>query len=61
MPWIDGFSPIDSTTALSGGLMSRPTMSTALATNSRSALAHQDLRPDRSIFCARRNRQRYCA
>lgn len=32
-------------------------MSAALAANSGSVLWHQDFRPDRSIFCARRNRR----
>src|SRR5271155_816531 len=36
-----------------------PDTSAALATNAGSLLSHQDLRPARSIFCARRKRQTY--
>ena len=36
-------------------------MSAAFGTNSGSVLSHHDLRPDRSIFWARRKRQIYCS
>jgi hypothetical protein len=38
-----------------------PTTSAALATNSGSSLSHQDLRPARSIFWARKTRQTCCS
>jgi len=49
---MDGFSSID---------IYKPTISAALDTNSGLVLSHQDLRPKRSIFWARRKRQIYCS
>lgn len=37
------------------------TMSATFTTNSGSVLRHQNLQPDRSVFCARRKRQMYCS
>src|SRR5215218_7061655 len=45
------------TIAFWGGAMYSPTTSAALAANSGSLLSHQDLRPERSTFWARKKRQ----
>src|SRR5215218_8998672 len=57
--WIEGFSSTQMTIAFWGGAMYSPTTSAALAANSGSLLSHQDLRPERSTFWARKKRQTY--
>lgn len=59
--WIDGFSPIQITTACSGEVKYRPTTPAALAAHSGSVLMHQLWRRSSKMRCRRSPRQLWSA